>query len=125
MVGPDVYQSEISAAGPAGTVVAFTPSTLHRGTNLTRPGGARYTMHLGHRPAGTEWAQRYAWTQHSHDSGWYQLVARATPGRGRYRTGTDLRIGPTSAISRADLGDFLVREVQTPAYLHHFARIAA
>jgi putative NADH-flavin reductase len=47
------------------------------------------------------------------------------PGQGRYRTGTDLRIRLTSAISRADLGDFLVREAQTPAYLHRFARIAA
>jgi uncharacterized protein YbjT (DUF2867 family) len=47
------------------------------------------------------------------------------PGRGRYRTGTDLRIRLTSAISRADLGDFLVREAQNPTYLHQFARIAA
>jgi putative NADH-flavin reductase len=47
------------------------------------------------------------------------------PGRGRYRTGTDLRIRLTSTISRADLGDFLVREAETPAYLHQFARIAA
>ena len=47
------------------------------------------------------------------------------PGQGHYRTGTDLRIRLTSAISRADLGDFLVREAQTPTYLHRFARIAA
>jgi putative NADH-flavin reductase len=47
------------------------------------------------------------------------------PGGGRYRTGTDLRIRLTSAISRADLGDFLVREAEAPAYLHRFPRIAA
>lgn len=47
------------------------------------------------------------------------------PGQGRYRTGTDVRIRLTSAISRADLGNFLVREAQTPTYLHRFVRIAA
>jgi len=47
------------------------------------------------------------------------------PGQRRYRTGTDLKIRLTSAISRTDLGDFLVREAQSPAYLHRFARIAA
>jgi len=47
------------------------------------------------------------------------------PAQGRYRTGTNLKIRLTSAISRADLGDFLVREAQTPTYLHRFARIAA
>lgn len=76
---PDLYHVEVSAAGPAGTVVAFTPSTVHRGTNLTRPGGVRYSMQVGYRPATVEWAQRYAWTQHSHDPGWYELVRRATP----------------------------------------------
>jgi putative NADH-flavin reductase len=44
---------------------------------------------------------------------------------GRYRTGTDLRIRLTSAVSRADLGEFLVREAIAPAYLHRAPRIAA
>ncbi|WP_214403147.1 NAD(P)-dependent oxidoreductase [Pseudonocardia lacus] len=44
---------------------------------------------------------------------------------GRYRTGPDLRIGLTSAVSRTDLADFLVREALTPAYLRATPRIAA
>ncbi len=35
---------------------------------------------------------------------------------GTYRTGTDLRIGLRSRISRADLADFLLRETASPAF---------
>jgi hypothetical protein len=75
----DLYAAEVSAAGPAGTVVAFTPDTLHRGTALTRPGSARYTMHLCFRTAEAEWAQRQGWPDRSHDPAWYRFVEQATP----------------------------------------------
>jgi ectoine hydroxylase-related dioxygenase (phytanoyl-CoA dioxygenase family) len=76
---PDLYAAEVSAAGPAGTVVVFTPDTLHRGTALTRPGGARYSMHLSFRVTNAEWAQRQGWPNRSHDPAWYQFVEQATP----------------------------------------------
>ncbi|GAA1300278.1 SDR family oxidoreductase [Saccharothrix xinjiangensis] len=44
---------------------------------------------------------------------------------GRYRTGTDLRIRLTTAVSRADLADFVVREAVAPSYRHLAPRIAA
>jgi hypothetical protein len=76
---PELYAAEVSAAGPAGTVVAYGPGTFHRGTALTAPRGARYTMHLGYRPATAEWGQRHAWADRSHDPAWYGFVARASP----------------------------------------------
>lgn len=75
----DLYAAEISAAGPAGTVVAFSPGTLHRGTALTRRRGARYTMHLGYRPTSAEWGQRSGWPDHSHEASWYRFVSAASP----------------------------------------------
>jgi hypothetical protein len=74
-----LYEYEVSAAGPAGTVVAFEQGTFHRGTKMSRPGGARYTMHLNYRRAEAEWAQRHAWADRSHDPGWYRFVERANP----------------------------------------------
>ncbi|MET0132742.1 MAG: NAD(P)H-binding protein [Kibdelosporangium sp.] len=50
---------------------------------------------------------------------------RNTAATGRYRTGTDLRVRLTTAVSRADLADFLVREAIEPTYLHGTPRIAA
>jgi hypothetical protein len=76
---PDLYDAEVRAAGPAGTVVAWEPGTFHRGTALTMPRGARYTIHLGYRPASAEWGQRMPWVNRSHDLEWYKFVHRATP----------------------------------------------
>ena len=73
-----LYEREVTAAGPAGTVVAFEMGTFHRGTGMTRPGGARYTMHLNYRRAEAEWAQRHAWADRSHEPAWYRFVERAT-----------------------------------------------
>lgn len=74
-----LYDAEVSAAGPAGTVVAFQPGTFHRGTALSAPGGARYSMHLSYRPASIDWAQRAPWADTSHTPAWYDFAARATP----------------------------------------------
>jgi hypothetical protein len=76
---PDLYEREVPATGKAGTVVAFQPGTLHRGAAITKPPGARFTMHLGYRPAAAEWGHRYAWADHSHKPNWYDFVANAGP----------------------------------------------
>jgi hypothetical protein len=75
---PHLYDHEVSAAGPAGTVVAFELGTYHRGTAMTRPGGARYTMHLNYRRAECDWAQRHAWGDRSCQPEWGRFVERAT-----------------------------------------------
>lgn len=46
-------------------------------------------------------------------------------GTGTYRTGTDLKIGLTSKISRVDLADFLLREATTPTFAGQAPRITA
>ena len=76
---PDLYDAEVRAAGPAGTVVAWAPGTFHRGTALTLPRGARYTIHLAYRRASAEWAQRMSWAARSHEPEWYRFAQRATP----------------------------------------------
>lgn len=76
---PSLHAAEVSAAGPAGTVVAFEPGTFHRGTQLTAPQGARYTMNLGFRPAGVQWGQRVAWAMHSYTEEWVRFVSSADP----------------------------------------------
>lgn len=75
---PDLYEHEESAAGPAGTVVLYRPSTFHRGTALSAPRGARYTIHTGFRPADVEWGQRMSWTAASTGERWHDFVARAS-----------------------------------------------
>ena len=72
------YELEVSAAGPAGTLVAYSPATFHRGTAMTAPRGARYTIHTNFRPAEVEWGQRLSWTATANDPRWHAFVRRAT-----------------------------------------------
>lgn len=75
---PDWYAVEESAAGPAGTVVAYGIDTFHRGTNLIQAGGSRATIHVSFRRAATEWASRIAWADHSFEDAWREFVAQAS-----------------------------------------------
>lgn len=76
---PALYAAEVSGAGPAGTVIAFDPGTFHRGTQLTAPRGARYSMQLCFRPTGMEWGHRVGWAVKSFTTEWTEFVSRATP----------------------------------------------
>ena len=76
---PELYEHEVSAAGPAGTVVAYSNSTFHRGTELTMPRGARYSLMANFRPAGNDWNTRHSWQQHANTAEWHAFVKRASP----------------------------------------------
>jgi hypothetical protein len=76
---PELYEAEVSGAGPAGTVIAFEKATLHRGTQLTAPRGVRYSMHLGFRPSNLRWGQRTGWAAQGFERTWVDFVHRATP----------------------------------------------
>jgi len=76
---PTLYEHERSGAGCAGTVVAYTTSTFHRGRQLTRPRGVRYTIHVNFRPANVEWSARRSWVDESIRPGWSEFVGRANP----------------------------------------------
>lgn len=76
---PDLYANEVAATGPAGTVVAFQPQTVHRGSAITQPRGTRFSMHNNYRPAAAEWAHRHAWADRSHNPHWYRFVEQASP----------------------------------------------
>ncbi len=76
---PDLYDAEVSAIGPAGTVVAYANDTFHRGTALTAPSGARYTIHVNFRPEGVDWITRHSWQRHANTSLWHDFAIRATP----------------------------------------------
>jgi hypothetical protein len=69
---------ERSAAAPAGTVVAHGIDTFHRGTNLTAPGGHRYTMTIGYKAAGNDAIGFHVW-QASAQRNWAPILAHATP----------------------------------------------
>jgi hypothetical protein len=75
---PHLYDNEVPVSGPAGTLLVNRPGTLHRGTQLTRPGGARFTLHMNYRTAAAEWANRIGWGEASIQPAWHDFVNRAS-----------------------------------------------
>ena len=76
---PDLYEREVRAAGPAGTVVAYRIETFHRGTALVAPRGVRYTIHTNFRRADADWIGRRAWIDSANTPEWHAFVIRASP----------------------------------------------
>ena len=76
---PDWYEREVRATGPAGTVVAYRIDTFHRGTDLTRDGGHRFTVHTNFRKASADWITRRSWTDDANRGAWSGFVAAASP----------------------------------------------
>ncbi|MEM9036696.1 MAG: phytanoyl-CoA dioxygenase family protein [Actinomycetota bacterium] len=76
---PDLYDREVLAVGPAGTVASYRIETFHRGTALTEPEGARFTVHVSYRRAEAEWIGRRGWTDQANTERWRRFVVQATP----------------------------------------------
>jgi ectoine hydroxylase-related dioxygenase (phytanoyl-CoA dioxygenase family) len=80
---PEIYAEEVSAAGPAGTVLAYRADTFHRGTSMTAPRGARFALKLSYRTASDGWNvwidRLGANVRLGLQEDWYRFVEGATP----------------------------------------------
>jgi hypothetical protein len=75
---PALYENEISGAGPAGTVVAYSTDTVHRATEMTAEGAARFSIHASYRHAENTWTSRHSWGDQSFHTDWSPFVEQAT-----------------------------------------------
>lgn len=69
---------ELSAAAPAGSLVAYGIDGFHRGTNLTEPGGRRFTMTFSYKAAGNDNIAFHTW-QTGPERHWDRIMNHATP----------------------------------------------
>ncbi len=74
-----LYDSEVPASGPAGSVLAYRPDVYHRGTGLTSEDEARFLLHVAYKPVGTDWLGFHAWPVAGEDRAWHRFVSQATP----------------------------------------------
>lgn len=59
--GVRLDEHEVVAEGPAGSVLAYSADTVHRGTPMTEPGAGRFFFNLAFRPAGVDWVGALPW----------------------------------------------------------------
>lgn len=69
---------EQSGAAPAGSIFAYGIDVYHRGTNLTRNGGHRYTITASYKAAGNDMIGWAAWPFHFLRP-WDRLIRAASP----------------------------------------------
>jgi Phytanoyl-CoA dioxygenase (PhyH) len=75
---PSWYERERSGAGPAGTVVAYSTDTFHRGTEITAPRSARFSAHVSYKHADNHWTGRHSWGDRSFHPHWNPFVEQAS-----------------------------------------------
>lgn len=75
---PELYELEVPAAGPAGSLLAYTTDTLHRGSAITATSGVRMT--LGFAYGGSHaWEGFQCWPRLGEELDLIEFITKATP----------------------------------------------
>lgn len=75
---PDLYEREVPGAGPAGSLVLYTPLTFHRGAALGPPPAYRWLVGMSFRGAGVEWVGNQFWPPAGVTEELQRFITRAT-----------------------------------------------
>jgi hypothetical protein len=93
------------AEGPAGSVLAYSADTVHRGADMVEPGAGRFFFNLAYRKAGVDWTGAQPWVRRMIDpvmQDWIQhLDARQLSAIGFPRPGDDYWDAETLAATQA------------------------
>ncbi len=68
---------EVSATGPAGSLLVYRTDILHRGSNLTGAGHSRFSLLADYQVRGTTWGGKMAWPKQAPQR-WAKLIPRCT-----------------------------------------------
>jgi hypothetical protein len=69
----------VSAVGPRGSLLIYGADVVHRGTEMTLPGGGRFFFNLAYRPAGADWVGANPWPRKGIVPFMTPLIERCTP----------------------------------------------
>jgi hypothetical protein len=72
-----LYDHEVAADGPAGTVLAYRIDTLHRGSAMTNPRGSRFVLKASYRTVSDIWIDKLGLSERLGEH-WHRFVNRAT-----------------------------------------------
>jgi hypothetical protein len=71
-----LYDAEIPASGPAGSILAYRPDVYHRGVRMTAPDAARFMLHVSYKPAATDWLGSHGLPSAAEDMSWHRFMQR-------------------------------------------------
>jgi hypothetical protein len=70
---------EVAITGPAGSLFVYRTDILHRGSQIRRPGAARFVLLADYEVWGTRWTGKAAWPNQALGAAWIEMIERATP----------------------------------------------
>jgi hypothetical protein len=73
-----LYEAEVPAAAPAGSILAYRPDVYHRGVRMTEPGAARFMLHVSFKPVATDWLGSQAWPGAAEGVAWHRFMQTPT-----------------------------------------------
>jgi ectoine hydroxylase-related dioxygenase (phytanoyl-CoA dioxygenase family) len=72
-------EREQAVVVPAGSLLAHGIDTVHRGSNLTAPGGRRFSLTVGYKAAGNDQVGFHVWQDRGGKRPWHLIFNHATP----------------------------------------------
>ncbi len=72
----ELFDQEIAATGPAGTLLIYRTDVLHRGSNFGAPGRSRFALLTDYKQKGTPWAGKLAWPNRANDPNMTEAIVR-------------------------------------------------
>ena len=69
--------AEVAATGPAGSLLLYRTDVLHRGSNFTAAGRARFSILADYQARGTTWGGKMAWPKQAPQR-WAKLIPQCT-----------------------------------------------
>ena len=76
----EMFDQEVAATGPAGSLMIYKTDVLHRGSAFKAPNRSRFAMLIDYQERGWRWTGKMAWANSRRsDPGMTEALTRMTP----------------------------------------------
>jgi ectoine hydroxylase-related dioxygenase (phytanoyl-CoA dioxygenase family) len=75
----ELFDKEVAATAPAGSLMIYKTDVMHRGSDFRAPGRSRFAMLVDFTQRGWRWNGKMSWPDHAEKPGFTDAMARMTP----------------------------------------------
>ena len=75
----EMFDKEVSAAAPAGSLLIYKTDVLHRGSDFKAPNRSRFVMLVDFQKRGWRWNGKMSWPDRADQRGMKEAIVRMTP----------------------------------------------
>jgi hypothetical protein len=75
----DLFDKEVSAEAPAGSLLIYKTDVFHRGSDFTAPERSRFVMLVDFQERGWRWNGKMSWPDHAEKTGMAEAMVRMNP----------------------------------------------